>query len=262
MVITKKLAAGLIVVTMAMGVAQAAIIKTKIAYGADNATNAHHAFLEGSFSFVTEDFNTASNLGLASFVGQDTGNDGLSWIDSATSYNTRVGTFTIASGDGDIAAPTAENPHNLMIESSDTGEFGRQTDGVDGDRLVTDFWLDSNDATEVSWNFSGIGASFDSLGFFIVDANDSNAQLQLNFLDGTNALVDVLKLANPLSNGNIAYISLFSSEALLGASLIFENNGRNDGWAIDNVTVAKVPEPTAIAILGLGLISLFAMRKR
>jgi hypothetical protein len=47
---------------------------------------------------------------------------------------------------------------------------------------------------------------------------------------------------------------------------VFDNNGdsndiTNDGFSIDNVTVAAVPQPAALALLGLGLLG-FAARKR
>jgi hypothetical protein len=44
--------------------------------------------------------------------------------------------------------------------------------------------------------------------------------------------------------------------------MIFNNNGLNDGWAIDDVTIAKVPEPATFAMLGLGILGLVASRKR
>jgi hypothetical protein len=58
-----------------------------------------------------------------------------------------------------------------------------------------------------------------------------------------------------------------SDTSISAANIVFDNNGdmsknTNDGWAIDDVTVAKVPEPTTLAFLGLGLLGIFAARKR
>jgi hypothetical protein len=72
-----------------------------------------------------------------------------------------------------------------------------------------------------------------------------------------------------LANGNVAYVSLNARSSILGAYLIFDNNGEsgverttNDGWSLDNISVVKVPEPTPIALLSLGLIGLLVARKR
>jgi hypothetical protein len=54
----KKLAAVLLGSIVAISSAQAALISSSIAYGAANAAAAETAFLDGSLSYETEDFNS------------------------------------------------------------------------------------------------------------------------------------------------------------------------------------------------------------
>jgi len=254
----KKLAAVLAGSMLVISTAQAGLIRSNVAYGMTNAQNAEAAFIAGSYAYITETFDNASSFGLTSFTGQITaGSDQNSWIDSSASYTTTAGIFTVLIGDTG-AGSNEQNPDNLMIESDDTGEFGREMLGAGN------FWLDSNDAQEVQWSFSNINATFDSFGFYLVDANDNGARLILRYIDGSTSSIAI---NTGLSNGTAAYVSLVADTLLVNATLVFDNNGdsnreTNDGWAIDNVTVAKVPEPTTLAFLGLGLLGLFAARKR
>lgn len=231
---------------LAVSTASAGLLQSNVAYGLTNAQAAEAAFLAGSYSYVTENFD---GLGGTQVIGSD---QQSSWENSAGSFSTAAGDFTVTTGavqtgdDVDLGA--------LKIESNKTGEFGRDILKADGD-----LWLDSNDVEQVTWTFGNVNSTFDSLGFYIVDANDRGAHLKLSYIDGST---DVIAINSPLSNGNIAYVSLVADATLASASMVFNNNGRNDGWGIDNVTVAKVPEPATFAMLGLGLLGLVASRKR
>jgi hypothetical protein len=231
---------------LAVSTAQAGLLQSNVAYGLADAQAAEAAFLAGSYSYVTEDFN---GLAGTQVIGS---NAQSSWENSASSFNTAAGLFTVTTG----AVQTGDDVDlgELKIESNVTGEFGRDTGKADGD-----LWLDSNDVEQVTWTFLDVNTTFDSLGFYLVDANDRGANLVLSYVDGST---ETIAINSPLANGNVAYVSLVADTALVGATMIFDNNGRNDGWAIDNVTVAKVPEPATFAMLGLGLLGLAASRKR
>lgn len=224
--------------------ASATLYKFEAAYGLANAQAAEAEFLAGSYNQTTEAFDGFANTGL------DDGTDQGSWIQAAPSFNTAVGTFTLT---GPEANPDSNDvlPTHLMIEDATTGEFGRSDN-------YSSQWLDSNDADSVLWDI--IDGNYNAFGFYISDANDQGASLKLEFDDGTT---DELQLTSPLNNGNIAYITVFSDVFFSSASLVFNNGaGDNDGWGIDNVTLATVPEPATIALLGLGIVGLTIARRR
>lgn len=252
----KKLAGALIVSMLTLSSANAALINYQVAYGATDAAALEADYLALAHSgWITEDFNGWDTSGQVIVAGDQQS----SWIATASSFSTLVGTFTVtesALNDSDEV-----NPDNLMIESIATGEFGRQENKPTDD--FEDFWLDSNDVQQMTWDLASVDDKFDSLGFYMVDANDNGASLILRFDDGTTESVAI---NTGLSNGQVAYVRLFSDVSINLATILFDNNGdttkrTNDGFSIDNITVATVPQPATIALLGLGLLG-FAARKR
>jgi hypothetical protein len=256
--IIKKLAVLALGSMMAVSSVNAAIITYNIAYGAANAQEAESRFLAQTWDYVTEDFSSFSNY--QGDPGVFSGSSQQKYVASSKTFITSVGKFRVRQ---DALDDNGEvNPGKLMIESTNTGEFGRELP-----KTSDDFWLDSNDTQRVRWDLEGFDATFDGLGFYLVDANDNGASLIIRYKGGENKNI---KINTGLSNGNVAYVSLNAHSSILGAYLIFDNNGKyskeekttNDGWSIDNISVVKVPEPTAIALLSLGLIGLLLARKR
>lgn len=179
-----------------------------------------------------------------------------SWENEAASFNTAVGTFTLIT-----AGQTAnDNIHNdkLMIESKNTGEFGREVLSTSRN----DLWLDANDAKKVEWSFGApLKGSFNAFGFYIADATDQGATLTLQFQDGSWATTSVVIPAFQ-SNGNLGYVSVYSTSNIVGGKLVFNNSTGGDGWGIDDITIGSVPEPGALMLMGLGLLGLGAARRR
>jgi PEP-CTERM motif len=246
--------------------ATAALITKNVAYGETDALAAQSAFLSGSFNQVTENFdNFNPDEGVKDSNGDLVTNTNIagsdqqsSWVLASPSFATAVGTFSMKTKEDPTGSDDVD-PENLMIENLDTGEFGRETPGN---------WLDSNDAFEVTWNImDGNAGGRNAIGFFLSDPNDVNAVLKLEFVDGFS---DTIQIDAPLPNNELIYVTIFSSLAFNNAVMTFNNStnindsdaNTNDGWGIDEVTVAQVPEPGTLALLGLGLAAIGISRQR
>jgi hypothetical protein len=126
----------------------------------------------------------------------------------------------------------------------------------------SDLWLDSNDAKKVEWSFGApLKGSFNAFGFYIADATDKGATLTLKFQDGSWSTTSITIPAFQ-SNGNLGYVSVYSSSNIVGGKLSFLNSTGGDGWGIDDITIGSVPEPGALMLMGLGLLGLGAARRR
>ncbi len=253
----KSLLAGSVL--LAAGAVNAANIDISISYD-PNAEADFQAMLAG---WVAEDFNNLGVQGTGSQYDASGGQAGqqLSWEDSSSVFSTKVGTFSLVEAGqtythNDLAADDGDN---LKIESTNTGEFSRQVLANDG---AEDFWLDSNDAREVTWNLTSaslVGKNYDAFGFYIADPADIAASLTLTFVDGSSSSATI-----PFEqlNGSLAYVTVKSDMTIVGGTMTFDNSASNDGWGIDDVTVGKLPEPGTLVLMGLGLLGLGAARRR
>jgi hypothetical protein len=252
-------------VLLAASASQAGVINISFDANAVAAEATFVANLNGPL--VVENFN---GLGGAQVIDSSSNysiHNQHSWENKGSSIVTNVGTFNLVT-----AGQTADNNifnNELMIESSNTGEYGRETlaqTGVDifGRPIfdTQDFWLDSNDAEVVTWTFGApLAGEFNAFGFYISDATDRGATLTLNFADGSSSTAAVVIPAF-MTNGNLGYVSITTTDSIVGGVLTFNNSTGADGWGIDDVTVGYVPEPGALLLMGFGLLGLGAARRR
>jgi len=242
--------------TVAAASAQSAAIISVSAGDAAYLSGVESAFLGTLVASDTESFD-----GWDTSNAVFTGSQHEKWIDSATTLSTAVGDFTLT-GAGQAGSNT--NNGNLKIESSRTGEYGREVLASD----ATDFWLDSNDATNVVWNIDA-DDSYNAIGFYLADINDQGGRIKLTYEDGST---EEYQVNTSFPSGSLFYTTIISDMAITGASLYFDKcddpNGCNsynysDGWGIDDITVGHhVPEPGTLALMGLGLAGLGFARRR
>lgn len=118
-------------------------------------------------------------------------------------------------------------------------------------------WLDSFDAQEFRFTPN---ANINAIGFFITDPNDSGGRFDFSLASGVESMSFEDIFGSALSNGRVYYLTFTSSEDITGLT-IFSNN-RDDGFGIDDVTVARVAEPGSLTLLGIGLLGAGLARRR
>lgn len=251
----KSVLSGLAIAVAASSAQSAAVIEME-GGSAGYLAGIESAFLSSLTASTTETFDTWSTTGAVYSGGQQN-----EWIDTAATLSTSVGDFTLMTPGQ--ASGNALNDQ-LMIESSETGEYGREILASS----TSDFWLDSNDAKSVDWTVSA-DASYNAIGFYLADINDVGAKIKLSFANGTT---DTFQVTTGLSNASLFYTTIISDIGITGATLTFDNCVSNsncsdldpdDGWGIDDITVGQhVPEPATIALMGLGLAGLGFARRR
>ncbi|MCZ8133013.1 MAG: PEP-CTERM sorting domain-containing protein [Steroidobacteraceae bacterium] len=167
------------------------------------------------------------------------------------SFSTNVGTFT-ASDAGQFSDGLGISPTGFL------GRFNTTTGGSN--------WLDSYDYRTVTWSVNAGGNEFSHIGFFLTDVNDVAAKMTLR-ATGQEMLVSFSSLLHtfpsPLPNGRVFFVGLALNEGVVLNDLIFSTDKvRNDGWGIDDIVIAEVPEPATLGLLGAGLLAAGALRRR
>ncbi|MHA7808352.1 MAG: hypothetical protein ACX933_00980 [Marinobacter adhaerens] len=233
----KTLVAITVLLSVGLAQASAAPILSISGRGLSAASTAEADFLNSVHSgFLTETFddNSFYSVGVQSTkIVSSTGIGGFSTIEVGYGGLCDSGPYACDSG---IAVLNA-------TESPFSGRFA-----VSGGN-----WLDSMDARQMDIS---LAKGFNSIGFYITDPNDAGGRLSVG---GVDFEFDNI-FGSGQSNGRIFYVSLFDQSGL-GDISIFSNNS-DDGYGIDNVTVANVTEPGTVSLLVLGLFGIALAVKR
>ena len=105
-----------------------------------------------------------------------------------------------------------------------------------------------------------LDSGWDSVGFYITDPVDIGGVFDLTVASGgISETVHMLDLIGTQSSGQVFYFTVLSNSML--SSLTFSTSN-NDGYGIDDISVAHTPIPAAAWLLGTGLLGLVALRSR
>lgn len=199
--------------------------------GAAAAATAEQDFLSAAHSgYLTETFDDNSFYTVGSQAGTITSSVG-------------VGAFTSAvPGSGGLCdtGPYDCNDGLAVLNAGASPFSGRYA-------VSANNWLDSMDARQM---VISPAAGFTAMGFYMTDPNDAGGRLSIGGVDFSFSDI----FGSALGNGRIFYVSLYDTEGL-GDVSIFSNNP-DDGYGIDNITVANVTEPGTLALLALGLLGI------
>lgn len=203
-----------------------------------NSSAAQASFLSNLYGVGTETFESYTN-------GQ-TGPIGINFPGA--------GTATL-SGDGFI--------NSVPAGSASAGRYA--TSG-------TQFW-ESRGAFNIDFT-----APIAAFGFYGVDIGDFGGQITLTTMGGTTTTytVDNTVGASGSTDGSVLFWGIIDTTNLFTSISFGNTSGRNDAFAFDDMIIGSVeqvcgqrgnppcnvPESASIALMGLGLIGLVAVRRR
>jgi hypothetical protein len=128
-------------------------------------------------------------------------------------------------------------------------------------------WIDSNDLTDVDWviDTGELGLPpLAGLEFALIDAHDQ----PIPWVPGADSFffllvdgVQAFSIPDQLPNANVIWITLLFDEPVTRTTLTFVTR-HNDGWGVANATLAPIPLPPALALLGGGLVLLAGFGRR
>ena len=164
---------------------------------------------------------------------------------------TAVGSFSTLGPTGSGDSVVGDGTEVAVRDGSTVDPFGR-VNTTDGGKN----WLDSNDTTGIVWDAELDGALFDEVAFSLSDATDQGATLSV-IAGGETASF------SGLGNGNVQWVIVSFMDSVDMATITLSNNDQlNDGFGIDDATIAAVPLPAGLLLLGTALGGLGIARRR
>lgn len=230
-------------------------------------TSSNFAAAQSNYNTVAAGFLTLANEDFEGF--SKAGQIGAS---RSSVLSTKVGTFTTTSttaggkGNGSTAidelnAKGANRGNNIAIRqngdaANDPHPNGGRQNTSQGAGHKT--YLDSNDTLGIRWVAQlASGRAFDLLLFTLTDPSDVGRMLTIS----ASGIQQNFVIAPGTANGDIFNVLIRFSSAVTSATVLMQNNGRNDGFSTDNNRIGVVPLPAAVWLL-LGVSGVLVVAKR
>ena len=206
-----------------------------------------------TIDLIAADDNTAINNWISGLGGnvtvlEDFETQSAGWYQS---LSTSVGTFS-AGGNIGVGATSYNANHDV---SSDQPHFTVRDQAWYGRGNTTSggtMYLDSADITEIKLDLS---VSVTNLFFYLQDPSDVRAITTFGSQGYSQAF------PTSLANGSLWFVGISSDDFL--SSVSWTTSNQNDGYGLDDFsTVAPVPEPATMLLLGTGLVGLATVSRK